>query len=428
MRLLIKNAAIADATAEYQEGCDILLEEGIIKEIGRDLKAEEVRQLDCQGLTVLPGLVDLHSHLREPGYEHKETVASGTRAAARGGFTTICCMPNTKPVIDEPAKLKHLLELIKKDAVVKVLPMAAISMGQQSEKLTDMKALAEMGAAAFSDDGQPVRDNGLMLAALEAAKQIDALIMDHCEDHSLVNGGVINKGYQSQALRLKGISALSEELPIMRDILLAQEAGYKIHIAHVSTKGAVEIIREAKEKGIRVTCEVTPHHIAMDESMLEEGFTDCKVNPPLRSKEDVAAIKAGLKDGTIDAIATDHAPHHQTEKGGDFYTAANGISGIETAFAVCYTELVEHGVLSLKELTAKMSRNPAIILGMDAGCIAVGKAADLTIVDLNKEITIDKNTFLSKGKNTPFHGRRCKGEVIYTIVNGKMAYQKEEKQ
>lgn len=427
MRLLIKNAAIA-AAGEYLDCCDILLEQGIIKVIGRDLKAEGAQLLNCQGLTVLPGLVDLHSHLREPGFAYKETVSSGTRAAARGGFTTICCMPNTRPVIDEPAKLEHLLKLIKKDAVVRVLPIAAVSVGQQGHELTDMKTLAALGAAAFSDDGQPVSDNRLMLAALETAKQIDALIIDHCEDQSLVNGGVINKGYKSQELGLKGISALSEELPIMRDILLAQEADCRIHIAHVSTKGSVEIIREAKKKGIKVTCEVTPHHLALDDCIIEEGFTDCKVNPPLRSKEDVAAVKAGLKDGTIDAIATDHAPHHETEKGRDFYSAANGISGIESAFAVCYTELVEQGVLSIEELVSKMSYNPARILGVDAGLIAEGKAADLTIVDLNKSITIDKNTFLSKGKNTPFHGRSYKGEVLYTIVNGKIVYHKEEEQ
>lgn len=428
MKILLTNARVIDAKRDYPQSCQLLLEEGIIRAIGSDLQAEGegALQLDCKGLAVLPGLVDMHSHLREPGYEYKETVASGTGAAASGGFTTICCMPNTKPVIDDTQKLQLLLDIIKKDGVVKVLPIAAVSVGQQSGMLTDMKGLMEKGAIAFSDDGQPVSSNHLMLEALKKAKEHGGLIIDHCEDHGLVNGGVVNQGEISKTLGLKGISALSEELPIMRDILLAKEADYKIHIAHVSTKGAVEFIREAKRKGIKITCEVTPHHIALDDSIITEGFTDCKVNPPLRSKEDVEAVKAGLQDGTIDAIATDHAPHHESEKGKDFYAAANGISGIESAFAVCYTELVEGGVLSLKELVAKMSSNPAEILNIDAGCITVGKAADLTIVDLNKAIQIDKNTFLSKGKNTPFHGRSYRGEIQYTIVNGKIVYQKEE--
>ena len=426
MKILIKEAYIVDAEVDYSKCCDVLLVDGVIQQIGEKIEIIADEIVNGAGLTLLPGLVDMHSHLREPGFEYKETVASGTMAAARGGYTTICCMPNTKPVIDNMDNLKKLLEIIKKDAVVNVLPIAAVSLGQQSQCLSDMKTLKALGAIAFSDDGQPVSNNSIMLEALLMAKENKALIIDHCEDHSLVKGGVMNKGNKSKELGLPGISNLSEELPIVRDIMLAAEADYKIHIAHVSTKGSVDIIREAKKRGIKVTCEVTPHHIALSDDIITEGYTDCKVNPPLRSLEDVHAIKQGLRDGTIDAIATDHAPHHETEKTKDFYKAANGISGIETSFSVCYTELVETGILSLKELVAKMSYNPSMILGIKSGKIAVGEIADIVLVDLNKTNKIDKDTFFSKGLNTPFHGRSYKGEVVYTILNSKIVYKKED--
>ena len=426
MKILIKEVYIVDAEVDYPKCCDVLIVDGVIQQIGEKIEFKADELINGTGLTLLPGLVDMHSHLREPGFEYKETVASGTMAAARGGYTTICCMPNTKPVIDNMDNLKKLLEIIKKDAVVNVLPIAAVSLGQQSQCLSDMKTLKALGAIAFSDDGQPVSNNSIMLEALLMAKENKALIIDHCEDHSLVKGGVMNKGNKSKELGLPGISNLSEELPIVRDIMLAAEADYKIHIAHVSTKGSVDIIREAKKRGIKVTCEVTPHHIALSDDIITEGYTDCKVNPPLRSLEDVHAIKQGLRDGTIDAIATDHAPHHETEKTKDFYKAANGISGIETSFSVCYTELVETGILSLKELVAKMSYNPSMILGIKSGKIAVGEIADIVLVDLNKTNKIDKDTFFSKGLNTPFHGRSYKGEVVYTILNSKIVYKKED--
>lgn len=426
MKILIKRACIVDAVADYPPYSDVLIVDGVISQIDHEIEVDADEVINGVGLTILPGLVDMHSHLREPGYEYKETVVSGTRAAARGGYTTICCMPNTKPVIDNEESLKKLLKVIETDAVVNVLPVAAVSMGQQSQCLTDMKILKELGAIAFSDDGQPVSNNGVMLAGLFKAKENNALIIDHCEDHSLVKGGVINEGKKAVELGLPGISNLSEELPVVRDIMLAAEADYKIHIAHVSTKGTVDIIRDAKERGIKVTCEVTPHHIALTNDIITEGYTDCKVNPPLRSFEDVQAIKQGLRDGTIDAIATDHAPHHETEKTKDFYKAANGISGIETSFAVCYTELVESGIISIKELVGKMSYKPSMILGINRGKVAVGEIADIVIVDLNKTSKIDKSTFLSKGKNTPFHGRSYKGEVVYTIVKGKIVYKWED--
>lgn len=427
MKMLIKNAHVVDAIDDYTTLCDVFIKDGFVEDIGEGLCYEAEQIIDADGFTVMPGFVDMHCHLRQPGFENKETVASGTKAAARGGYTTICCMPNTKPVIDNQESLSMLMDIIKEAAVVKVLPIAAISINQKSEGLTDMVKLKALGAVAFSDDGQPVSNNELMLSALKAAKEHDLLLIDHCEDKSLVNGGVINQGKKSEELGLLGISNLTEEQPIARDVMLAKEAGYKIHIAHVSTEGSADIIRKAKEQGTKVTCEVTPHHLALSEDIIKQGYTDCKVNPPLRTKKDIEALKLALEDGTIDAIATDHAPHHKEEKGNDFYKAPFGISGIETSFSVCYTELVESGLLSLKELSAKMSQNPSNILGIAGGRLTVGATADIVIVDLNKTVIINKNEFYSKGKNTPFHERSYKGEVVYTIVNGQIAYKKGEK-
>lgn len=428
MKTIIRKACIVDVVTDYPKESDILIVDGIIEKIDAKLEIQADEVIDASGLTVLPGLVDMHCHLREPGFEHKETVASGTLAAAKGGYTTICCMPNTNPIIDNVEAMKRLLFIIKKDAIVNVLPIAAVSIGQLSQSITDMEQLKELGAIAFSDDGQPVSNNRVMLEALIKAKTIGALIIDHCEDHSLVNGGVINEGKKAEELDLPGISNLSEELPVVRDMMLAAQADYKIHIAHVSTKGTVNIIKEAKEHGIDVTCEVTPHHIALSDDIIIKGETNYKVNPPLRNTYDVEAMKTAIKEKIIDAIATDHAPHHETEKGDDFYKAANGISGIETSFAVCYTELVEAGIISLKELAAIMSYNPSRILGINRGRVAVGASADLVLVDINKTFKIDKKDFASKGKNTPFHGKNYKGEVVYTIVNGKIVFKNEETQ
>lgn len=423
MRLLLKSCSIVNSTADYEGERDIYIENGMIVEIGASLDYSADREIDAKGYSVLPGFIDMHAHLREPGFEKKETVNTGSRAAARGGYTTICCMPNTKPPIDDGASLDALTEILKRDAAVNVYPIAAISKGQKSIELTDMKTLRNKGAIAFSDDGRPVMSAALMREALLASKKNDCLIIDHCEELSLVEGGVINDGERSQLLGLKGIHPLSEELNIMRDIMIAEETSARVHIAHISTCKSAEIIRRAKGKGIRVTCEVTPHHIGLSEEIIEEGFTDCKVNPPLRRPEDIASLKAALADGTIDVIATDHAPHHRDDKGKDFYTAAFGISGIETAFAVCYTELVAGGVITLKELTRKMSYNPARILGLNAGEIKPGLPADFAIVDINKRITIDREKLISKGKNTPFHGRSYIGDIAYTIAKGKVVYE-----
>ena len=423
MRLLIKQCSIIDPGNTYEGINDIYIEDGLIRLIEPSIRLAADKVIDAAGLFLLPGFIDMHAHLREPGFEYKETVYSGTRAAARGGYTSICCMPNTKPVIDDEASLSMLQKIIKKDAAVKVYPIAAISKGQTSTELVEMNKLSEMGAVAFSDDGRPVATAAFMLKVLLSAREEDYIIIDHCEELSLAEGGAINKGRKSEQMGIRGIHPLSEELNVMRDIMIAEETDSHIHIAHVSTAGSAEIIRAAKRRGVKVTCEVTPHHVGLTEDIITPGFTDCKVNPPLRTAGDVEALKEALKDGTIDVIATDHAPHHKDEKSEDFYSSAFGISGLETAFSVCYTELVESGILTLKELSERMSRNPAKLLKLDSGIIKTGIAADLVLVDTAREITVNRDDFLSKGKNTPFHGKTYKGDIVYTIVDGNVAYE-----
>lgn len=425
MSLLIKHCSIIDSENNYEGIYDIYIESGIIKLIEPAIKKNADRVIDAAGLKLLPGFIDMHTHLREPGFEYKETVYSGTRAAARGGYTTLCCMPNTKPVIDDEDSLSRLLDIIEKDAAVKVYSVAAISKGQTSTEIVDMNKLTNMGAIAFSDDGKPVMTAAFLMEVLLTAKAKDYLIIDHCEEMSLAAGGAINLGRKSEQLGIRGIHPLSEELNVMRDIMIAEATDSRIHIAHISTAGSAEMIRAAKKKGIKVTCEVMPHHIGLTEDIITAGFTDCKVNPPLRTAVDVKALKQALKDGTIDVIATDHAPHHKNEKSEDFYSSASGISGIETAFSVCYTELVESGILSLKDLSEKMSRNPAKILKLNAGIIRAGSAADIVIVDTAREITVNREDLLSKGKNTPFHGRAYKGDIVYTIVGGNVVYENQ---
>ncbi len=423
MKLLLKACRIIDPVDDYQGLQDIMVIDGRIKEISPEIAGEADRVINAGGCHVFPGFIDMHTHLREPGYEKKETVRTGTMAAAKGGYTAVCCMPNTKPAIDRPERLQELERIIEKDAVIKVYPIAAITEEQGSMKLTDMDELKAMGAIAFSDDGRPVLSASLLRKALQEARAQGHLIIEHCEELSLAEGGAINEGEMSRQLGIKGIPGLSEELNVQRDIQIAAETGAGIHIAHVSTAKAADIIRQAKKAGIRATCEVTPHHIDLTEAIIREGFTDCKVNPPLREEHDRAALVAALDDGTIDVIATDHAPHHEDDKGQDFYKAAFGISGIETAFSVCYTRLTADGPMSLKALAAKMSYNPARLLSLEAGRIKVGMPADLAVADLEKTVIIEKDALVSKGRNTPFHGRQYKGEIVYTIVNGKVVYE-----
>lgn len=425
MLLCIHKGNIIDGKGGTFLEKDILIDNTKIVEIGTDLAQRAQRIIYAENLWIIPGLVDAHCHLREPGFEYKEDIASGTRSAAAGGFTSIACMPNTLPAIDNAAMVQYIKSKAVSEGLVKVYPIGAITQARKGEFMVEMGEMKKMGVVALSDDGDPVSNPKIMRLALEYAKQFELLIISHCEDKSLVADGVINEGYISTILGLKGITRAAEDVMVARDVILSEITGARLHIAHVSTKGAVEIIRRAKLKGIPVTCETAPHYFSATDQWVEGYDTNTKVNPPLRTQQDVDAIKEGLKDGTIDIIATDHAPHHSDEKLVEYNLAASGISGFETAFSLSYTNLVDTGVLSLEELVEKLSKKPAKILGIQGGVLDVGLPADITIVDTNREYSVNKNEFYSKGKNTPFHGKKVKGKIVYTIVNGKIVYHEE---
>lgn len=427
-RILIKKGHIVDPSQRLDGVGDILIEDGKIKEIG-DLgsdsgkqknnrsKSPDLRVIDATGLYVFPGLVDMHVHLREPGYEYKETIKTGTLAAVRGGFTSVCCMPNTKPVNDNETVTEFILRKAYAEGACYVYPIGAITKGQKGEELAEMGMMFEAGCVAFSDDGMPVMNSLVMRRALEYSKLFGVPIISHAEDRTLSSGGVMNEGELSLSLGLRGIPAEAEVIMIKRDIELARLTGGRLHIAHVSTAGGVEAVREAKKAGIPVTAETCPHYFILTEDAVNGYNTNAKVNPPLRSLRDVEAIKEGLADGTIDVIATDHAPHHSDEKLCEFDRAAPGISGLETALSLSL-RLVDEGVLSLAEMVKKMSLSPAEILGLSRGTLKTGSDADLTIVDLNKEFRVEPESFVSKGKNTPFEGFILKGVPIFTICKG----------
>ncbi len=425
MITLLKNCNIIDALENYSGKHDILIEGSRIVKIAKEINEDADKVWDISGMILVPGFIDMHCHLRQPGFEHKETIKTGSEAAAKGGFTTICCMPNTKPIIDNIYALKDLQNIIKRDSIIEVIPIAAVTIGQEGRELVSFKEMIANGVRLFSDDGNPIWNDDIMKESLTASKENDILIIDHCEDLSLVSGGVINKGNVSRKFGFKGISNVSESLPVIRNIQLAEKLDASIHIAHISTFESLEAIKEAKEKGIKVSCEVTPHHISLcDEDIIKDN-TDFKVNPPLRGIKDVKALQEGLKDSIIDVIATDHAPHSDSDKPKDFYKAANGISGIELAFSICFTYLVRTGLLTIKELIKLMCLNPANILKIDKGRICVGAVADLAVIDLYKEFTVNKEEMVSKGKNTPFNGKKLWGQVLATISNGNIVYMRK---
>ncbi|NLI61492.1 MAG: dihydroorotase [Clostridiales bacterium] len=426
MSLCIRNGNIIDGEGIVFHNKDILIKNNLIVDINTNLAHKADRIIDASNLWVLPGLIDAHCHLREPGFEYKEDISSGTASAAAGGFTSIACMPNTLPAIDNAAMVEYIKKKAATQGIVRVYPIGAITLGREGKTMVEMGEMKEAGAVALSDDGDPVVDPNTMRLALEYAKQFGLLLISHCEDKSLVAQGVMNEGYMSTLLGLKGISRAAEEVMVARDIILSEITACPIHIAHVSTKGAVDIIRQAKSRGVPVTCETAPHYFSATDEWVEGYDTNTKVNPPLRTEEDLVAIKEGLKDGTIDIIATDHAPHHRDEKEVEYDMAASGISGFETAFSLSYTHLVETGILSLEELVAKLSSIPAKILGIPGGVLKAGLPADITIVDINREYEVDRDHFYSKGKNTPFHGKRLKGKIAYTIVGGKIVYDEED--
>lgn len=409
-------------TASGADMSDIIVRGGSIEAIGRDLNPDGARVIDASGMWVVPGLVDIHCHLREPGYEEKEDIASGTAAAARGGFTSICCMANTNPVNDSAVVTEFIKKRAAEAGPIHVYPIAALTKGLAGEELTEVGELAGAGAVGLSDDGKSVKNAHRMRLALCYAKRFGLRVISHPEDTDLTNGGVMNEGFWSAAIGLPGTTRAAEETIIARDCRLAALENTGIHIAHVSTAGGAEIIRIAKSMGVAVTCETAPHYLYATDEWVREYDTNTKVNPPLRTDNDRMALMAALLDGTIDCIATDHAPHHADDKNVEYSIAASGISGFETAFSVCWTALVKPGLMTPETLFRKMTSAPAGILGLDAGTLSEGRPADITIIDPDAEWTVDANKFASRGHNTPFSGRTLSGLVKCTVAGGEIAY------
>ena len=422
MKLLIKNGRVIDPANHLDEILDILIENSQISKVAKEIADEAQKVIDATGKIVMPGLVDMHVHLREPGREDRETVASGTAAAAKGGVTSVLAMSNTQPAIDCIDNIKLLKSIIKKTAHINVFIAGAITIGRQGKELTDIAQLKKEGVVAISDDGSSVDNDELMLRAVEKAKNENTLVICHCEDTSLSVKGVVNLGFTSTRMGLRGILKESEYKRVQRDIQLAERVDAPIHIAHVSCQESVELIEKAKKKGIRVTGETAPHYFSLSEEAVLGYDTNMKMNPPLRSKDDVATIKQGLKNGVIDIIASDHAPHAENEKDIEFERAEFGIIGLETELAVSITELVNTGLLDWPELVKKLALKPAKILGIDKGTLSVGAGADIIVVSPDKEWLVKKEDFLSKSKNSAFLGRRLKGLVEYTICAGKIVY------
>ena len=420
-KLLIKDAKIICAENNINEKSDLLIEDGMIKQISQNIELDDVETIDAKGLTLIPGLVDMHCHLREPGYEYKENIYTGSRAAAKGGFTSIACMANTNPINDNPSITASILETVKTDSVVNVYPIGAITKKLAGKELVEMGMMKDAGCVAFSDDGKGVSTSKMMYNAMLYAKQFDMPIISHCEDE-LASGGCINEGIMSTRLGMPGINRAAEEIMVFREIALAEALETNVHIAHISTKGSVEIIRNAKERGVKVTCETCPHYITGTEELTSDYDTSTKVNPPLRTENDRLAIIEGIVDGTIDVIATDHAPHHIDDKLVEYQNAAMGISGFETAFSLCYTHLIENNKISVDKLVELMCVNPARILNINAGALSLGTKADITLIDENTTYKIDVASFVSKGKNNPFDAKEVKGKVMTTLVNGKVVY------
>ncbi|MFP4660923.1 MAG: dihydroorotase [Halanaerobiales bacterium] len=432
MKILIKNASIVDPVNNLSGKYDILIDGKYIAEIDDSIEIDNlkidknnIQIIDIQGKYLLPGLIDMHVHLREPGYEDKETIKTGCEAAAAGGFSTVACMPNTKPVADNPSTVEYIKSKAE-EALVKVIPIGSITKNSEGNELAEIGFLKDAGVRGLSDDGNPVMNSEIMRRAMEYADSFGLPIISHCEDENLAGDGVMNEGYNSTILGLKPIPAVAEEAMISRDILLAEFTGVHLHIAHMSTKRGVEMLKEAKKKGVRVTAEVTPHHLIFDDSLVKGYNPDTKVNPPLRSREDLESLQEAVREGIIDVIATDHAPHTFEDKLGEYDYAAFGISGLETALSSLYSELILKNKLQLEDLVMLMGVNPAGILGLDYPGIKEGAVADLIVFDSEKDWTVEKKMLKSKGKNTPFAGKTLKGKVQLTIVDGKIVYNDQD--
>jgi dihydroorotase len=421
--LLIRGGRIIDPAQEIDKTANLLIKDGKISWLGDGAPPEEdYAILDAEGLIVCPGFIDLHCHLRQPGFEEKETIASGTWAAARGGFTTVCCMPNTNPPLDNEAMLNYVRTVAAREGIIRVFPIGCVTIGRKGEELVDLNELEMNGAVAFSDDGAPVSNKDIMRRALEYSRDFNRPIIDHCEDVSLTQGGQINEGVVSLKMGLRGMPAAAEESIVKRDIDLAKETGGHVHIAHVSTEGSADLIRAAKEEGVHVTAEVTPHHLTFTEGDVLKYGTLAKVNPPLRTKRDTIALLRALNDSVIDIVATDHAPHTKADKDCDFTQAAFGISELETALG-SLVGLILKSELSLNNMIAALTVGPARVLGYEKlGTLETGAPADICIFDMHKEWVVDTDKFASKGKNTPLTGRTLKGKVMATIYMGRPVY------
>ena len=419
--MLIKNAKIV-----LPEGVldgDILIQDKKIVKIAEEISVQDDTVIDATGLYAFPGLIDMHVHLREPGFEYKEDIESGSKAAVHGGFTQVCCMPNTSPIADNKAVVGYIRRRGEEVNLCKIRPIGAITKGEKGEQLADIGEMQAEGAVAISDDGVSVANTRLMRLAMEYASGFNLKCLCHCEDKSLVDGGVVNEGLNSTLTGLKGIPRAAEDIFIARDICLAQSLNVPVHICHVSTYSGVQLIRNAKASGIQVTAETCPHYYAFTDDIIRDFSTNTKVNPPIREEQDKQALLEGLKDGTIDCIVTDHAPHHENDKNVEYDLAAFGISGIETSFSFAITYLCRTGFMTLSEIAQKMSTNPAKILNLEGGELKEGGVADIMLADIDKEYTVDPDKFYSKGKNTPFAGHSLYGSVEYTIVDGQIKYQ-----
>ncbi len=426
VNLVLRNGRVIDPAMGLDAVADVLVENGIIVEISPHIeigsdKLNQLEQIDANGKWIVPGLIDMHVHLREPGEEYKETVASGTLAAAAGGFTSVACMPNTHPVNDSAAVTQYILEKARDDGSCRVFPVGAISVGLEGRNLSEYGELRAAGVVAVSDDGRPVMNSMLMRRALEYAKTFDLLVVSHCEDLDICGAGLMNEGPVSTKLGMRGIPRAAEEIMVARDILLADLTGSRLHLAHISTAGSVALIRDAKRRGIPVSAETAPHYLTLTEELISTFDTVYKVNPPLRSSEDVEAVKAGLADGTIDVIASDHAPHSSVEKDVEFEYAANGMIGLESTLPLIL-RIMREGVLTPMEAVAKLSCNPARVLAIPFGALHKGKAADLTLIDPEVKYTIDVNRFKSKSRNCPFDGMEVQGKAVMTLVGGRVVF------
>lgn len=441
MTILIKNGRVINPATKMDEVADVLIQDGVVSGIDKDIKAKADREIDAKGCFVMPGFIDMHVHLRDPGFEQKEDIKTGCAAAAHGGFTTVLAMPNTKPVVDNPDVVNYVHNKAKTVGVVNVIQVGAVTKGQKGEELADIEGMAKAGIKAISEDGKSVMNAELYREGMEQAAKLGLAVLAHCEDINLVNGGVMNSDANAKKLGLKGITNSVEDIIVARDIMLCRDTGVKLHLCHCSTADSVKMVQHAKMEGIKVTAEVCPHHFTLTSDDIHkieptmdaekkvaieaDADTNYKMNPPLRTKADVEALKEGLRDDIMDVIATDHAPHTFEEKNTSMKKAPFGIVGLETAASLTYTELVEAGYLTPMQMAEKMSYNPARIIEIDKGDIQPGKVADIVIFDPEKVYTIDKTKFASKGKNTPFHGRKVKGKVHMTLVGGHVVYEED---